>query len=94
MLVSAGVPMLRWQVAGSMFAGIVMLMTCLCQASGKALPALALSLSRQGIIFAAVLLAAAAVFGYNGIIASQCAADFLSALLAGGIFIALFRRKL
>ena len=93
-LVSAGVPMLRWQVAGSMFAGIVMLMTCLCQASGKALPALALSLSRQGIIFAAVLLAAAAVFGYNGIIASQCAADFLSALLAGGIFIALFRRKL
>ena len=93
-LVAAGVPMLRWQVAGSIFAGIVMLMTCLCQATGKALPALALSLSRQGIIFAAVLLAAAALFGYDGIIASQCAADFLSALLAGGIFMALFRRTI
>ena len=87
-LVSLGVPMLRWHVAGSVFAGIVMLMTCLCQAAGKAAPALALSLSRQGVIFAAVLLIAAGLFGYDGILASQCAADFLSALLAGGIFIA------
>jgi Na+-driven multidrug efflux pump len=86
--------MLRWHVAGSVFAGIVMLMTCLCQASGKALPALALSLSRQGLLFAAVLLTASAVFGYDGIIASQCVADFLSALLAGGIFMKLFRRKI
>ena len=91
-LVETGVPMLRWHVAGSVFAGIVMLMTCLCQATGKALPALVLSLSRQGILFVAVLLTAAALFGYDGIIASQCAADFLSALLAGGIFIALYRR--
>ena len=57
-LAADGIPMLRWQVAGSAFAGIVMLMTCLCQASGKAIPALILSLSRQGIIFAAVLPAA------------------------------------
>jgi len=81
-LVADGAPMLRWHVAGSVFAGIVMLSTCLCQASGKALPALALSLSRQGVVFAAVLLAAAAAFGYQGILASQCTADFLSAVLA------------
>ncbi len=87
-LVALGVPMLRWHVAGSVFAGIVMLMTCLCQAAGKAAPALALSLSRQGVIFSAVLLVAAGLFGYDGILAAQCAADFLSALLAGGIFIA------
>ena len=37
-LVAAGAPMLRWYVAGSVFAGIVMLSTCLCQASGRALP--------------------------------------------------------
>ena len=84
-LVADGAPMLRWHVAGSVFAGIVMLSTCLCQASGKALPALILSLSRQGVVFAAVLLAAAAVFGYEGILASQCAADFLSAVLAACI---------
>ena len=92
-LVETGVPMLRWHVAGSVFAGIVMLMTCLCQAAGKALPALALSLSRQGIVFAAVLLVAAAAFGYNGIIVSQCVADFLSALLAGGIFLHMQKAK-
>ena len=80
-LVETGVPMLRWQVSGSVFAGCVMLTTCLCQASGKAVPALILSLSRQGFVFAAVLLIASALFGYEGILASQCAADALSALL-------------
>ena len=80
-LVETGVPMLRWQVSGSVFAGCVMLTTCLCQASGKAVPALILSLSRQGFVFAAVLLTASALFGYKGILASQCAADALSALL-------------
>ncbi len=80
-LVQTGVPMLRWQTAGSVFAGCVMLMTCLCQASGKAGPALMLSLSRQGFVFAAVLLIASALFGYEGILASQCTADALSALL-------------
>ncbi|MBR6184879.1 MAG: MATE family efflux transporter [Clostridia bacterium] len=81
-LAALGVPMLRWQVSGSVFAGIVMLLNCLCQATGKALPALALSLSRQGVVFAAVLLAASQLFGYTGILASQCAADAISALLA------------
>ena len=81
-LAAAGAPMLRWYVAGSVFAGVVMLSTCLCQASGKALPALILSLSRQGIVFLAVLLAASALFGYQGILVSQFAADVLSAVLA------------
>ena len=74
--------MLRWQVSGSLFAGIVMLMTCLCQASGKALPALILSLSRQGVVYAAVLLILAALWPYQGILAAQCVSDALSAVLA------------
>ncbi len=81
-LAATGVPMLRWHVAGSVFAGVVMLTTCLCQALGKALPALVLSLSRQGVVFLVVLLIAAAVFGYQGILASQFSADLLSMLLA------------
>ena len=81
-LAATGVPMLRWLVSGSLFAAVVMLSTCLCQATGLALPALVLSLSRQGVVFAVVLLAASALFGYPGILASQCAADFLSAVLA------------
>ena len=81
-LIATGVPMLRWQVAGSVFAGIVMLATCLSQASGKALSALILSLSRQGVVFVIVLLAASALFGYQGILASQFSADVLSAAVA------------
>ena len=81
-LAATGVPMLRWHVAGSVFAGIVMLITCLCQASGKALPALILSLSRQGVVFLVVLLIAAAAFGYRGVLVSQFSADLLSMLLA------------
>ena len=90
-LVEMGTPMLRWQVAGSAFGGIVMLTTCLCQASGRALPALMLSVSRQGVVFVAVLLILSALFGYDGIIRSQCVSDVLSAMLAGGILIALFK---
>ena len=78
--------MLRWQVAGSMFAGVVMLITCMCQASGKALPALILSLSRQGVVFLVVLLLAVRIAGYSGILASQCAADLLSAALALALY--------
>ncbi len=89
-LVADGVPMLRWQTAGSVFAGAVMLMTCLCQASGKAVPALVLSLSRQGIIFVIVLLALSAAAGFTGILASQCVSDFLSALAASAIYIRLW----
>ena len=81
-LAADSVPMLRWQVAGSAFGGIVMLLTCLFQASGMAAPAMALSLSRQGILFILVLLVAVATAGYQGILASQCAADILSAALA------------
>ena len=86
-LVQDGIPMLRWLAAGSVFGGIVMLMTCLCQASGKALPAMVLSLSRQGVIFVIVLLLAARLFGYTGLLSAQCAADILSAILAIGIYI-------
>ena len=90
-LVEMGTPMLRWQVAGSAFGGIVMLTTCLCQASGRALPALMLSLSRQGVVFVVVLLILSALFGYDGIIRAQFTSDMLSALLAGGILTALFK---
>lgn len=92
-LVADGIPMIRWQVAGSVFAGIVMLMTCLCQASGKAVPALILSLSRQGIVFVIVLFEAAAAAGYKGILAAQCISDVLSAGIAAGIYLACWGRR-
>ncbi len=69
-----------------------MLLTCLFQASGKALPAMALSLSRQGIIFMLVLLAAVRIAGYRGILVSQFAADVISAGFALTLYVALYKK--
>jgi putative MATE family efflux protein len=92
-LAETAVPMLRWQTAGCVFGGMVMLLTCLFQASGKALPAMALSLSRQGIIFILVLLSAVRIAGYQGILVSQFAADVLSAGFALALYTVLHKRS-
>ena len=88
-IVADGAVMLRWQIAGMVFCAVVLLYTCLFQASGKALNALAMSLSRQGVLFVAVFVIATAVAGYNGFLAAQLIADVLSAALA----LVLYRRS-
>lgn len=85
--------MLRWQVSGSAFAGIVLLFTCMFQATGKAAPALALSLSRQGLVFLAVLGVGVLVAQYNGLLTAQPIADALSAGLALVMWRAAFRKE-
>lgn len=85
--------MLRWQVSGSAFAGIVLLFTCLFQATGKAVPALVLSLSRQGLVFLAVLGAGVLIAGFTGLLAAQPIADLLSAVLAVVMWRVAFRRE-
>ena len=92
-IVADGTAMLRWQVAGSVFAGAVMLITCVFQASGKAAPAMALSLSRQGVLFLIVLAAAVRIAGYQGFLASQAAADLLSAALAVIMYLCIFGKR-
>ena len=91
-IVTDGTLMLRWQVAGNVFAAIVLLMTCLFQATGKMLAAFLLSISRQGVLFIIVLLAAVHIAQYHGLLASQAVADSLSALAAIGLYIAIFLR--
>lgn len=81
-IIADGAVMLRWQIAGMVFCAVVLLYTCLFQASGKALQALAMSLSRQGALFVGVFLIATAVAGYGGFLAAQLISDALGALLA------------
>ncbi len=81
-IVADGAVMLRWQIAGMVFCAVVLLYTCLFQASGHALNALVMSLSRQGVLFAAVFLIATAIAGYNGFLVAQLIADAISAALA------------
>ena len=85
-IVTDGTAMLRWQVAGSAFAGVVMLITCVFQAAGKAAPAMALSLSRQGGVFLIVLAAAVWIAQYQGFLVSQAVADVLSAGMAAVMY--------
>ena len=92
-IVADGSVMLRWQIAGMAFAGIVLLYTCLFQASGKALQALILSLSRQGILFIGVFFLLTSLLKYQGFLMSQPAADLFSALLAILLFVLTFRKK-
>ena len=61
------------------------------QASGKTGPALALSVSRQGVVFAAALFVCIRLWGYHGIVAAQLLADCLSALLALALLRLTFR---
>ena len=81
-IIRDGALMMRWQIAGMVFAAVVLLYTCVFQAGGKPLPALIMSVSRQGLLFITVFLIATAAAGYTGFLVSQLIADALSAALA------------
>ncbi len=77
-----GALMLRLQLAGMVFMGIVLISTCLFQSAGQAVGAFLLSVSRQGVIFGIVLNIALRVAGYQGVLAAQAVSDFFTAVLA------------
>lgn len=81
-IISLGSNMIRWQIITVFLAGIVTQMTVLFQAIGKATASFILSMSRQGVIFIAVLYVSRMLFGYNGVIASQAVSDVISCIIA------------
>lgn len=81
-IVREGTLMLRWQVISMVFVGIVLLITIIFQSAGKVMGSFILSISRQGVVFLAVLLIAVRFAGYTGIIAAQAISDIISAILA------------
>lgn len=84
-MIATGAEMLRWQAASTVFAGIVLLLTVLFQATGKVLPSFVLSISRQGVVFVVALLVCVKLFAYNGVLMGQAVADAVSALIALGL---------
>ena len=56
------------------------------QSAGRMIGSFLLSISRQGVVFIIVLVVFANIAGLNGIIASQFAADLISAVLGGLLF--------
>lgn len=81
-----GTVMLRWQIITMVFVGFVLLMSILFQSTGKAMAAFILSISRQGVIFAVVLVVARQLAGYQGILAAQAVVDGITACIGVQLF--------
>lgn len=81
-IIATGVPMLRMQQIGMVFVAVVLVTTCTFQSAGKAVGAFLLSVSRQGVIFAAVIVLASQITGYYGVLMAQAVSDILTAVLA------------
>lgn len=74
--------MLRTQVVSMVLMAVILFIQIIFQATGKSIPALILSLSRQGVIFVLVLVIARQLLGYNGILFSQAISDVISVAIA------------
>lgn len=81
-IITNGAMMLRFQQLGMVFMAVTLVSTCVCQSVGSAAGAFVLSISRQGVLYAILLIVLNAIFGYTGIIATQACADVLTAVLA------------
>ena len=92
-MLATGVLMLRTQVASMILMAVILFVTIIFQATGKSIPALALSLSRQGVVFVIVILVLRALFGYMGVIYSQIVSDVLSVILAVVLYGAYFGKS-
>lgn len=90
-LVKTGTLMLRAQLTGMVFMAAVLVIQIIFQSAGKSLPALILSVSRQGVVFAAVLFIGMALAGYYGIVFAQPVADMASAVFAFALLKKFFR---
>ena len=89
-IIQDGTLMLRLQVAGLAFGAAAQVLMIFFQATGKVGAAFFLSISRQGVLFVAVLAVMVPLFHYTGIIAAQLAADVLNV----GVAVLLYRFSL
>lgn len=81
-IIKDGTEMLRCLQSSLVFMAIVLVTTCICQSFGKAANALILSISRQGIIYAIIIIVMSKFFGLQGILISQAFADVITAVIA------------
>jgi len=74
--------------------GFGLVTTCTFQSMGKGLPALILSLCRQGIVYAVVIKVFSVLFGYYGVISSQLGADVISVVIVVILFIIVIKPEI
>ncbi len=85
-VVHAASYMLRWFLITTPFIGAAMVFTTMFQSINDPLDAFVMSVSRQGVIFAAVIFIMAAIMGYQGVIVAQPIADVITAIIGLGLY--------
>lgn len=86
--------MLWFQLPGMILMGLGLVTICTFQSMGKGLPALILSLCRQGVIYAIVIAVLSATVGYYGVISAQLVADVVTIVISAGLFFISIRPEL
>jgi len=85
-IVKVGAEMMRRLLITMPVIGITLVTTTLFQSTGKATGAFLLSAGRQGYLFVLTMTIMSRLFGYQGVLLAQPAADVLTALLAITLF--------
>lgn len=91
-VVAYGKYFLKAQVSVGPIIGFMFIFMGSFQSMGKSVPALVLSVSRQGFAFFPIIIIANAVFGLNGVAWAQPAADVVSTVLAGTMYFAYYKK--
>lgn len=80
-VISAGIPLLRFQCITAPFHGMIIMTNMLVQNMGKTVKASVLAMARQGLFFIPLIFILPHFFGIFGIQITQSSADFLTALI-------------
>lgn len=86
LIVQSGSLMLRCLLISSPMIAVVLVFTTLFQSEGKALSALILSISRQGVIFACCIAVLKMLLGYMGVICAQAVSDVITGVIALALY--------
>ncbi|MGL4607065.1 MAG: MATE family efflux transporter [Eubacteriaceae bacterium] len=93
-VIEAGAIILRALMWSLPFVGGQMLCATTVQSMGKALPALIISIARQGILYIPFLLLFDQIFGFNGFIYAQPITDALMIVISGGILLSIIHKEM
>ena len=86
-VIDIGTKMLRALMLAGPVLGVLFVSMSAFQAMGKAMAALVLSLSRQGLVFVPAIILGNIIFGLDGIIYAPAIADFGSIFMAVALFL-------
>lgn len=93
-VIDKGTVILRALIWSLPFVGGQMIATTAAQSMGKAIPAMILSISRQGLLYIPLLLILNAVLGFNGFIYAQPATDIIMMVLSSIYISKIFAKEL